>query len=135
MEPLFCEFMSTFRYFFLTALLLSFVVSACVKDPEPTGGGGNNNEPETSITFKCYQMDSVFLPGVFIGITPNQADRDNGVYLFSGTSDPVGEVKFEELESITYFYGATYSSPTGPVSKQGTFSLDQGDKIERELKF
>lgn len=120
---------------FSVALFLCWVISSCVKDPEPTGGGGTSNEPETSIEFVCLQNDSFFLPGVFIGISPNQGDRDNGVYLFSGTSNPVGEVKFSELEPITYFYGATYTSPTGPVTKEGSITLEEGDEVSRDLKF
>ena len=127
--------MKNARTFFLFALLLTFVVSACVKDPEPTGGGNSSNNAQNSMTFKCFQMDSIFLPGVFIGISPNQADRDNGVYLFSGTSNPVGEVVFEDLDTLSYFYGATYTSATGPVTKEGTFRLDADDHIDRELKF
>lgn len=120
-------------YTFL-ALSLLLIFSSCVKDPEPTGGGGTSSTTTTSVRYTAMQ-DTVVLPGVFVGITPNQADRDNGIYLFTETTNAAGWVEFEDLESITYWYSASYSSATGAIVRTGSITLEEGDQVSRTIDF
>jgi hypothetical protein len=119
----------------LALFCLVFLASSCVKDPDPIGPDPNNpGGTNTSIRFTCYQ-DTVILPGVFIGITPNQADRDNGVFLFSGTSNSAGYWEFKNLEALTYWYSASYGATGGAIVKEGSITLDKGDNVRRDLNF
>jgi hypothetical protein len=126
--------MKQIRNFTLFAALLVLVASSCIKDPEPTGGGGTNTDPTTSVRYTAMQ-DTVVLPGVFVGITPNQADRDNGIYLFTQTTNAAGWVEFEDLEALTYWYSASYSAPGGAIVRKGSITLEDGDQVSRTISF
>lgn len=121
-------------FFSLLAILLLLVASSCVKDPEPTGGGGSGSNQTTSVRYTAMQ-DTVVIPGVFVGITPNQADRDNGIYLFTETTNAAGWVEFKDLEPITYWYSASYSAPSGAIVRTGSITLEEGDQVSRTINF
>lgn len=122
----------------LTALgmivLVFMVFAGCKKDEIVDDGSGGNSEPETSITFTCLD-DTIELSGVLVGITPNQADRDNGIFLRSSTSDDRGRVKFDNLEDFTYYYSATWNAPSGVVTRTSQITLEIGDKVKRDINF
>lgn len=124
---------ATTTLFCLLAFVL--VVSACKKDDEITNSGNNNNEPETSITFIATEDDTLPLQGVLVGITPNEADRDNGIFLKSGDTGFNGRKTFDNLTNITYYWSATYSAQGGAVVRKGSVTLEIGDEVDRELNF
>jgi hypothetical protein len=122
-------------FYTILILLLVLVVSSCVKDPEPTGGDGNGgNDTTTSVRFTAYK-DSTILPGVFIGITPNLADRDNGIYLFTATTNSAGSAEFKDLQAITYWYSASYAAPGGAIVRNASITFEKGDQVRRDLNF
>ena len=122
---------TTFTFLLATMIL----AAACKKDPLPHQPTDNSNsEPETSITFTATK-DSFGLSGVFIGITPNEADRDNGIFLKSGTTTGSGRKTFDELDADTWYYQATYAQPGGPAVRKGSITLEIGDEVDRELNF
>ena len=114
--------------------LLAVLFAGCKKDEIIDDGGGGTSEPETSITFTCLD-DTLELSGVLVGITPNQGDRDNGIFLKSGNSDSRGRVKFENLEALTYYYSATRSTVNGAVVRKGSITMEIGDEVDRDINF
>lgn len=117
-----------------TMLLLFAFIGSCKKEEVINDGSGNNNEPETSIEFRCMD-DTIPLQGVLVGITPNQGDRDNGVFLRSGNTNSSGRVKFDNLIPLTYYYSATRSTPNGPVVRNGQLTIEEGDEVDRNINF
>lgn len=115
-------------------VLVAVLFAGCKKDEIIDDGSGGSSEPETSITFTCND-DTLTISGVLVGITPNQADRDNGIFLKSATSDNRGRVKFENLEALTYYYSATRSTTTGAVVRTGQIAMEIGDEVDRDINF
>lgn len=122
-----------FPKFLLLALLGLLLFTACKKD-DPTDPDDNPDLPETSITFTAID-DSVKLSDVLIGITPNQGDRDAGVFLRSGTTDGNGRIKFSQLAAQIYYYSATWAASGGAVKRTGTIELEYNERHRQEVNF
>ena len=120
-----------------TILLLLFlaIFAGCKKEDDFVPPDTGNDEPETSIEFQTFESDTIPLSGVFVGITPNQVDRDNGTFLFTGTTNGLGKVKFENLSALTYYWAATYASNGGVVVREGQITMEIGDEVDRDIKF
>ena len=119
----------------LLLLLLFAVFAGCKKEDDFVPPDTGSDEPETSIEFEALQSDTIPLSGVFVGITPNEFDRDNGIFLFTGTTNGRGKVKFESLSALTYYWGATFASSGGAVVREGQITMEIGDEVDREIKF
>jgi len=123
------------KYLGLLALLFVLLVAGCKKEDDFTPPDTGPDEPGTSITFFASQNDTILLPDVFVGITPNEADRDNGTFLFSGTTNNSGRVKFEGLSALRYYWAATWASGGGAVIREGELSIEIGDEVDRDIRF
>ena len=89
--------MLRFRTLSVFALILVLGLSACKKDTDVPPMDDTPDEPETSIRFYAKENDSTYIQGVFVGITPNEADRNNGIYLRSATTNSAGYADFKNL--------------------------------------
>ena len=127
--------MSGFRILSVLALTLVLALSACKKDPVVPPKDDTPDEPETSIRFYAKENDSTIIQGVFVGITPNEVDRNNGIYLRSATTNSAGYADFKNLLGITYYYSLSNPAPGGAVVRKGSITLDVGDEVERDIDF
>ena len=110
-------------------------LTACKKDDDWVPPDDQDQEPETSLTFYTNRADTIPLEGVFVGITPNEVDRDNGTFLFSGTSNSRGKVTFSNLSALTYFWAASWASNGGAVVREGRITMEIGDEVDRDIQF
>lgn len=121
------------QYFLLLSLLVVIASSACKKDPVPDPDP-TPIKPETSITFAA--VDTAYaVPGVLIGITPNSDDRDNGVFLRTGTTSSSGQYKFSNLSALTYYYRASLVRNGGTVQRSGSVELAANERRTVNLQF
>ena len=118
----------------LLALGAVLAFAGCKKDEPVADGSGSTSEPETSITFKVREAGEL-VEGVLVGVAPNQTDRDNGIFLYSGTTSGTGRVKFERLEALRYYYSASLATGSGTAVRSGSIELELEDKVTREIDF
>lgn len=115
--------------------LVGIVLFTSCKDPEPKFDPDNDPDAiETSITFHTIK-DSAPLADVLVGITPNAGDRDNGIFIHSGTTNSSGEITFENLSDLTYYYNASYNNMGNPINRKSQITLEIGDEVDRDLNF
>jgi hypothetical protein len=108
----------------LICLFGMLALMACKKDPvlpDP-----NAPLPETGISFTC--KDSVGLAGILVGIAPLAADRDNGVFLKSGTTDGFGKIAFIGLDPQTFYYSASRTTMSGVQKRFGSVEVVKDQK-------
>lgn len=120
------------KHVFLLFSLLLLLVAACKKDPDPTIPDPNAT-PETSITFTC--KDTLPLANVLVGIASQATDRDNGVFLKSGSTDGFGKIKFTGLDPQTFYYSASRTTTSGIQERKGSLLLDQDVKKQVTVTF
>jgi hypothetical protein len=116
-----------------TLSLLLLLLTSCKKE-DPINPSDNPSQPETSITFTC-QDTAGGLSDVFVGISPLQGDRDNGIFLRSGDTDGMGKIKFENLDPMKFYYSATRTVPGGTVIRKGEVTVDQDEKESVTVNF
>jgi len=125
---------SIFSPFFALGLVCLLAFSC--KEPEPFDPGDNQDDPtKGTLVFNVYDSDNDPLEGVLVGLTPNQADRDNGIFLRSGQTDAQGRVKFEVLEPLTYYYNAAVFLNNQNQNRQGRDSVGAGEEIDIDINF
>ncbi|MCB9233419.1 MAG: hypothetical protein H6581_17310 [Bacteroidia bacterium] len=112
----------------LSAMLLS--LPACgPKDDDPTD---ITPDSTTSLTFRLYEQSvdtGPFAVGALVGLAATDVQRDNGIFLFSRTSDQVGVAKFTAIDTITYYYNIQWVSPMNVQKvKKGTVKLSVAEK-------
>jgi hypothetical protein len=113
------------KSFFLAVLMVVMVLAACKKD-DVIDDPGTGPLPETSIAFTC--QDSLGIADVLVGISPQEVDRDNGVFLKSGLTDAFGKIKFTGLDPQTFFYSASRTTTSGIVKRKGSVLVDKDEK-------
>jgi hypothetical protein len=94
-------------------MLLALV--ACKKD-DVIDDPNTTTPPETGVSFTC--KDSVGLADVLVGISPQAADRDSGIFLRSGFTDNLGKIKFVNLNPQLFYYSATRTTNQGGIVKR-----------------
>lgn len=111
----------------LLALCVLLAIAACKKDDDPTDPDGTDL-PETGVQFTC--KDSLGIEGVFVGIAPQASDRDNGVFLRSGTTDFAGKIKFTNIDPQLMYYSASRTTSGGVVERTGSVEI-VADMVKR----
>lgn len=106
-------------------VMVVLLLAACKKD-DVIDDPGTGPLPETSIAFTC--QDSLGIADILVGISPQEVDRDNGVFLKSGLTDPFGKIKFTGLDPQTFFYSASRSTTGGVVKRKGSVLVDKDEK-------
>ena len=109
----------TIRFWGILGMLALLAFAACKKDPVPPDP--TPSTPETSVTFTC--KDTLGIPNIYVGIAPQSADRDNGIFLQSGTSDNLGKIKFSGLDPQTMYYSASRTTSAGVVKRIGSVQI------------
>lgn len=124
---------SIIRYPLLLLVIAStLMVAACKKDdelPDPVP-----TPPETSITFNVTEAGNA-KSGVFVGITLNPDDRDNGVFLRTGTTPSTGRYKFSNLTADTYYYSLSYSSNGTTYTRSGGREIAANARVTVDVAF
>ncbi len=114
-------------------LLLSLLAFLSCKKEDVTTDSGSTSTPETSVTFYCE--DTTGIPDVLVGIAPQAADRDAGVFLRSGTSDNIGKVKFNNLDPQKFYYSATRAVNGVITERTGSVTVNQDQKKTVTVNF
>lgn len=110
---------------FLFCLMTLLVLAACKKD-DVIDDPGTTVPPETSISFTC--KDSLGIPDIFVGIAPQSADRDSGIFLMSGLTDGYGKIKFTGMDPQTFYYRASRTTSNGVVKRNGSVTAEKDKK-------
>lgn len=127
--------MKHIKFFLLLGLLAALFVSACNKDDDsPIDDTNNNSDPEQSITF-VVMNDTLPAVGALCGISTTASDRDNGIFLRSANTGNTGRVKFDNLDSITFYYNVSYLDNGTNRTRQGTIALESDEDHEEEIVF
>lgn len=116
-----------------TTLIFSLLItfSACKKDDDVPGGTSTTTDTLGKINFRTFD-DTLILPDVFVGISLQSTDRDNGIFLRSGITDFWGRVSFDNLDpDLTYYWSAAY----GSVTQKGNILVKKSETKTVEVVF
>lgn len=115
-----------------TLLLVLFSGQSCKKDEvvDP----GDTTPPTQSITF-LVKIDTLDASGALCGLATTSQDRDNGVFLRSGTTGSTGRLKLDNLEPYVYYYNVSYMHQGSLLIKKGTIELDSLDRHTENVQF
>ena len=106
------------------AVLLVVLFAACKKDDVIDDPGTTN--PVTGISFTC--KDTIGIPDIFVGIAPQAADRDSGIFLKTGLTDNIGKIQFTGLDPQTFYYTASRTVVGGIVKRYGSVIVEKDVK-------
>lgn len=121
--------------FGMLALAMLTLPSCRPDDDDP---GIIPQDSTTRMTFKCYYQDpdtGEYAQNAFVGLAATEIQRDNGIFLFSRTTDFYGQAKFDAIDTITYWYNIDFTRQTQSFNKKGTIKLAKGDKKTLEVVF
>lgn len=121
---------SAFALLFLMAIL--FTGQSCKKDDTVTPG--DTLPPTQSITF-IVEIDTLFANGALCGLATTSSDRDNGVFLRSGTTGSTGRLKLDNLQPYTYYYNVSYTHQGTVLTRKGTIELDSLERHTENVQF
>lgn len=107
-------------------------VTSCRNDDEVITG--DPTPPTQSISF-LVKIDTLFAYDALCGLAANASDRDNGIFLRTGTTNYSGRVKFDNLSPFTYYYNVSYLDQGTTRTKKGTIQLDSLDKLTENVQF
>jgi hypothetical protein len=119
------------KTYLLLCILGLLAVVACKKDPDPIDP--NPSVPETGVAFTC--KDTIGLQDILVGIAPQAADRDNGVFLKSGLTDAFGKISFVSLDPQTFYYSASRTTTSGVIKRFGSVLVEQDKKVFVTVQF
>lgn len=116
----------------LLLMTVLFTGQSCKKDETITPG--DTLPPTQSITF-IVEIDTLYANGALCGLATTSSDRDNGIFLRSGTTGSAGRLKLDNLAPYTYYYNVSYTHQGSVLTRKGTIELDSLEKHTENVQF